>query len=229
MKPTTFTIIAAMAALALACGGAVKNKDADTEEDAETDTAGDLAEDSAGDPASDSLEDPAPDPAEDTAVDSDEDVPTEPLEDSSEDAVEDSGTDLPPGCVVPEVPDDGLYVWYCMELDETAMLRFYREVDYPDGTSEIYSEVHECLVNPAAREMLCNLPDYGSGAELRFNIMTTGVGDAWACASWDEADPWSGVTNGMPMVWYMGSRVDMDDPVQHSVMATRCFFSLAIP
>jgi len=221
--PFTLTLALAL----MGCGGPIhSNQDgeddiADATPDTVIDSSDDSTDDTATDPVEDSSEDPELDPAEDSTPDSEPDT--------SEDTATDTGPDLPPGCVMPTIPDDGLYIWYCMELDVTAMLRFYREVEYSDGSSEPYSEIYECMVNPAARDMLCHLPDYGSDAQVRFNIMTTGVGDAWACASWDASDPWSGATNGVPMVKYMGSWITMNDPVQHSVMATRCFFNFDIP
>jgi len=230
MKKQLLVLVVLFAGLAWACGGKISVSDGDADEDAETDVAADETNDPAEDPMDDPSEDPADDPTEDPGLDPIEDPAEDVPEDSSADSPTDTGgPELPTGCTLPSIPDTGLYIYYCMELDTTAMLRIYREVDYSGGGSEPYNEITECMVNPAARDMLCNLPDYGSGSQVRYNIITTGVGDAWACATWEPTDPWSGVTNGVPLVKYNGSWIAMNDPVQHSVMPTRCFFSFNLP
>jgi len=225
MKKTFWMLIALFTCLMFACGGPIKGKD-DGDADEDT-TVPDTPTDETEDPLDDPVDDPGEDPFEDPGLDPDEDPGLDPDEDTVPDTVTDPGDEpeLPTGCVMPTIPDDELCIYYCMEEDTTAMMQFYREVD--PGVA--YSEVTSCMVSPAARDMLCCLPDYDSGAIVKFNIFTIGAGDGWACASWDSSDPWSGVTNGIPVVKNHGTWLTLNDPVQHSSMTTHCFINFTLP
>jgi hypothetical protein len=225
MKKQLLVLIALVAGLTWACNEKITFSDSDADEDGETDVTtdetGDTAEDPAEDPGLDPAEDPgldpAEDPAEDTSVDSSTDI---------------DGPELPTGCALPSIPDDGLYIYYCMEEDTIAAMRFYRIVDLAAGGTIDYGEVLECRVTTPARDMLCHLTEWDSSTdisssdELQFNISTPGVSLGWACSDWVSTAPWDGVANGVPVVKYMGSWLTLSDPVMYG---SRCMVDVTIP
>ena len=189
----------------------------DTSEDPQLDTAEDVSPDTGEDPAVDTAEDPVEDPGEDTLFDPEPDTMTDPDADVDADVDE---IELPAGCVLPTIPTDGLYVYYCMESDDAAFMRFYREVEFHDGTPDIaYGEETGCRSTSASRDMLCNLPDWGSGADVRFIIQTPGVGTGWSCDG-------TSASNGEPYAWYYGALVTFSTPTP---AGSRCRHTFTIP
>jgi len=150
----------------------------------------------------------------DVITDSTEDPGTDPAVDPIEDSVSDpepDGPELPPGCVLPDIPDTGLHVYYCMLEDTTATMRFYREVE-DSGGSEIvaYSELTSCRVTTPGRDILCEIPGHsgwGSGALAMFIIQTFGVNGGWSCPE----------TNGLPVVKLDGTWMALNPPITSPV------------
>lgn len=233
MKKQLLVLIALVACLTWACDKKITMNDSDADEDAETDVTGDETSDPDEDFTDDPVDDPTEDPTEDPVDDPTEDPMEDPGEDSSVDSPADSDDpELPTGCTLPSIPDDGLYIYYCMEEDSVAAMRFYRIVELAAGGTIDYAEVMDCRVTTPARDMLCHVAEWdsstsiSSGDELQFNISTPGVSLGWACSDWVSTAPWDGVANGIPVVKYMGTWLTLSDPVMYG---SRCMIDVTMP
>ena len=179
----------------------------ESDEDAESDTVPDPIED---EPLEDAADDPAPDPIPDPEPEPD--IVTDP------DIV---GPELPDECEMPEIPDSGLYVYYCTE-DEPDLLRFYREVDVADGDDVSYGEEVACRQITASQDMLCELTDWGAGSVVKFTVQRPNTSPRWSC----ERDGDESIVYGYAAVRYNGAWVSLGEPVP---FGTRCLQTFTIP
>jgi hypothetical protein len=226
-------ILALSTAIMVACGGPIRSDKDTADEDAldAVDDLIDMAEEVAPDVPEDSEFDTTTDPEPDTAEDSEFDTTTDPEPDTAEDDISDGTTDapeLPEGCVLPTIPDTGFWIYYCMEMDDTTRMFFYREVDLPTAPDIENSGYVPCHVTTFSRDLLCNMADYDpatwtTGTVVKFNINTFDLTTHWSCAPWTPSDPWAGVTNGAPVAKLNGVWLTFDDPTPD---ASRCWHTL---
>jgi|GEM_PF-3713180 len=166
----------------------------------------DAPDDPTLDPEVDAEIDPLPDPEPDPDIITDPDIET---------------PELPPECEIPEIPDTGLYVYYCTE-DEPDLLRFYREVDVAGGDDVPYGEKVACRQITASQYMLCELTDWGADSLVKFTIQRPNTSPRWSC----EREEGESIVYGYAVVKYNGAWISLGEPV---IFGTRCLQTFTIP